>query len=150
MSSLFDLPSWQNGLSATRTGGQHAALSRRGVSDVAGDALSLTGYDVLIDGEQMVIGGTSAVAPLWAALVVRINAINKSPSGFLNAKLYNAKSACNDITLGQQRQLRGIERLGRLHRFRQPECGTKVAAALTAASKAASTAAPAKNPQKQS
>ena len=38
----------------------------RGVPDVAGDADPQTGYQVQVDGSQFVVGGTSAVAPLWA------------------------------------------------------------------------------------
>jgi kumamolisin len=38
----------------------------RGVPDVSGDADPETGYQVRIDGTNTVIGGTSAVAPLWA------------------------------------------------------------------------------------
>jgi kumamolisin len=37
---------------------------------------------------------------LWAALIARINAINGSPSGFVNPKLYGAKTAFRDITEG--------------------------------------------------
>ena len=40
--------------------------------DVAGNADPETGYEVLVDGKRTVIGGTSAVAPLWAALVARL------------------------------------------------------------------------------
>jgi kumamolisin len=46
--------------------------SGRGVPDVAGNADPQTGYQVLVDGSSLVIGGTSAVAPLWAALAVRL------------------------------------------------------------------------------
>ena len=46
--------------------------SGRGVPDVAGNADPQTGYQVLVDGSSEVIGGTSAVAPLWAALVARL------------------------------------------------------------------------------
>ena len=44
----------------------------RGVPDVAGNADPQTGYEVLVDGSRMVIGGTSAVAPLWAGLIARL------------------------------------------------------------------------------
>ena len=44
----------------------------RGVPDVAGNADPDTGYQVLVDGQRTVIGGTSAVAPLWAALIARL------------------------------------------------------------------------------
>ncbi|MGF6374499.1 kumamolisin [Paraburkholderia sp. RAU6.4a] len=100
VSSAFPVPAWQQGLSATATGGGGQPLGGRGVPDVAGDASPLTGYDVLVDGMQTVVGGTSAVAPLWAALIARINAAKGQPAGFVNAKLYKAPGVCNDITQG--------------------------------------------------
>jgi kumamolisin len=50
----------------------------------------------------MVIGGTSAVAPLWAGLIAVANAQNKSTAGFLNPLIYTAKavSSFRDITSG--------------------------------------------------
>ena len=100
VSTVFALPSWQEGLSATLTAGGTETLGMRGVPDVAGDADPQTGYQVLIDGTDTVIGGTSAVAPLWAGLIARLNQAAGSPAGFVNAKLYAAPSACNDITQG--------------------------------------------------
>ncbi|MGF6810951.1 kumamolisin [Paraburkholderia sp. Clong3] len=100
VSSAFPVPAWQQGLSATATGGGSQPLGGRGVPDVAGDASPLTGYDVLVDGMQTVVGGTSAVAPLWAALIARINAAKGQPAGFVNPKLYKAPGVCNDITQG--------------------------------------------------
>ncbi|HZZ09595.1 MAG TPA: S53 family peptidase [Paraburkholderia sp.] len=100
VSRAFPVPVWQKGLSATSSGGGKTALSGRGVPDVAGDASPLTGYSVLIDGAETVVGGTSAVAPLWAALIARINALKGQPAGFINPKLYKAAGVCNDITQG--------------------------------------------------
>ncbi|MGF6853298.1 S53 family peptidase [Paraburkholderia sp. CI3] len=100
VSTAFPVPAWQQGLSVTATGGGSQPLGGRGVPDVAGDASPLTGYDVLVDGMQTVVGGTSAVAPLWAALIARINAAKGQPAGFVNAKLYKAPGVCNDITQG--------------------------------------------------
>jgi kumamolisin len=71
----------------------------RGVPDVAGDADPLTGYRVRVDGEDMVIGGTSAVAPLYAALLAQINAKLGKPAGFVNPKLY-AHGSMRDIVEG--------------------------------------------------
>jgi kumamolisin len=48
----------------------------------------------------MVIGGTSAVAPLWAGLIARINSVKGSPVGFVNPQLYKAPASLNDITQG--------------------------------------------------
>jgi kumamolisin len=100
VSTAFAVPAWQQGLSSTNTEGVQTPLTGRGVPDVAGDASPVTGYDVLIDGSQTVVGGTSAVAPLWAALIARINGAKGQPVGFVNPKLYQAPSAFNDITQG--------------------------------------------------
>src|SRR6185312_4027852 len=73
----------------------------RGVPDVAGDADPATGYQVRVDGHDVVYGGTSAVAPLWAALIAMINQARGGPLGYLNPTLYGAAAhACRDITSG--------------------------------------------------
>ena len=100
VSTAFPVPVWQKGLSATAVHGGKTALSGRGVPDVAGDASPTTGYDVLIDGARTVVGGTSAVAPLWAALIARINSAKGQPAGFVNPRLYQAQGVCKDITQG--------------------------------------------------
>ena len=100
VSALFALPAWQEGLKAARVGAGTLALSRRGVPDVAADASPASGYEVLIDGQRVPVGGTSAVAPLFAGLIARINAQSGKPAGFLNAKLYRSAQAFNDITSG--------------------------------------------------
>ncbi len=100
VSSFFALPSWQSGLTATTSAGQSTTLAMRGVPDVAGDADPETGYDVRIDGSNTVIGGTSAVAPLWAALIARVNQINGKPAGYNNPQLYKKPAALRDITQG--------------------------------------------------
>jgi kumamolisin len=100
VSGVFPLPAWQDGLELTLTSGGKQPLTMRGVPDVSGDADPATGYDVRIDGTNTVIGGTSAVAPLWAALIARINAAKGRPVGFLNPQLYAMSSALNDITSG--------------------------------------------------
>ena len=104
VSAVFATPSFQAGLSATTTAGAATPLAMRGVPDVAGDADPQTGYNVRVDGSDLVIGGTSAVAPLWAGLIALVNAAKGSPVGFVNAALYTAAasgaSPCNDITQG--------------------------------------------------
>jgi kumamolisin len=100
VSSFFALPAWQAGLRAVPKQGQATALSKRGVPDVAGNADPLTGYDVRIDGTNTVIGGTSAVAPLWAALIARINQLSGKPGGYLNPSLYQNRQALRDIIRG--------------------------------------------------
>jgi kumamolisin len=52
-----------------------------------------TGYEVLVDGASAVYGGTSAVAPLWAALVARLAQATGKPFGLLNPLLYQGLAA---------------------------------------------------------
>jgi kumamolisin len=92
-SAVFAAPTWQTGVAGF-------SGTMRGVPDVAGDASPETGYNILVDGEQEVVGGTSAVAPLWAALIVLVNQMNGSPLGFVNPSLYGDESDFNDITQG--------------------------------------------------
>ncbi len=73
--------------------------------DVAGDASPQTGYEVSIAGTATVMGGTSAVAPLWAALIARINAASTAAAGgatagWINPVLYKNPGALRDITQG--------------------------------------------------
>ncbi len=89
-STQFTRPSWQAGNSETG----------RGVPDVSGDADPGTGYDVSVDGEATVIGGTSAVAPLWAGLIALVNQAAGRKVGFVNPVLYAHPTALSDITSG--------------------------------------------------
>jgi kumamolisin len=99
-SSVFALPAWQEGLQLTRTAGGTSPLASRGVPDVSGDASPETGYQVRVDGQNLVFGGTSAVAPLWAGLLARINQLKGEPVGFINPQLYNQPGALRAITQG--------------------------------------------------
>ena len=69
---------------------------------LAGDADPSSGYAVRVDGHDTVIGGTSAVAPLWAALIARLNQALGVPLGFANPLLYQSVAAAtfHDITTG--------------------------------------------------
>ena len=100
VSDFFPAVPWQAGISVELSSGKSSPLKNRGVPDVAGDADPETGYAVRIDGTDTVIGGTSAVAPLWAGLIARINQSAGSPSGYLNPTLYKNQQALRDITLG--------------------------------------------------
>jgi kumamolisin len=100
VSAIFDAPAWQGGLAATPSLGAQTALTMRGVPDVAGDADPASGYQVRVDGQDLVFGGTSAVAPLWAGLIARINATATTPAGFINPALYASPQALRDITAG--------------------------------------------------
>jgi kumamolisin len=92
-SSIFARPDWQS-TDVTQT--------NRGVPDVAGNADPDTGYNILVDGQQEVVGGTSAVAPLWAGLIVLLTQKLNRRVGFINPALYalDQTSVFRDITLG--------------------------------------------------
>jgi kumamolisin len=110
VSDVFAQPSWQSDAGvparAPVSASGPAAGSWRGVPDVAGNADPATGYQVLIDGKAGVYGGTSAVAPLWAALTARLAQATQKRFGLLQPTLYAniapAKPAhgFRDITCG--------------------------------------------------
>jgi kumamolisin len=95
VSDTFPLPAWQANAQVP-----NSPSGGRGVPDVAADADPQTGYQVFVDGTAMVIGGTSAVAPLWAALVCRLAQSLGTPLGLIQPKLYAATSGFRDITQG--------------------------------------------------
>jgi kumamolisin len=97
-STQFPLPAWQASANI-----KPPAKGGRGVPDVAGDADPETGYNILVDGEKMVIGGTSAVAPLWSGLIALLNEKLGKPLGFLQPTLYGlpgTSGALHDIIKG--------------------------------------------------
>ena len=101
ISDFFDPPSYQNGAGVPASANSGGRIGR-GVPDVAGDADPTSGYTTLVDGQAGVIGGTSAVAPLWAGLIALINQGLGNPVGFLNPLLYQnaGNGGFNDITSG--------------------------------------------------
>ncbi|HEY7323905.1 MAG TPA: S53 family peptidase [Streptosporangiaceae bacterium] len=86
ISRTFPLPAWQ---ATAGVPASPAGTAGRGVPDVAGNADPVTGYRVLVDGQQMVIGGTSAVAPLMAALTARLAQAVGAHLGLLQTSLYS-------------------------------------------------------------
>jgi len=76
------------------------------VPDVAGNADPVTGYLVVVDGQRETIGGTSAVAPLWAGLIARLAQATGKRFGLLQPMLYAgaapgaAASGFNDVVQG--------------------------------------------------
>jgi kumamolisin len=102
ISDVFPLPSYQESAGVPPSANSTKNVGR-GVPDVAADADPTTGYSVRVDGQDTVIGGTSAVAPLWAGLVACLNQGLGKPLGFLNPTLYALTSqsgAFRDITSG--------------------------------------------------
>ena len=102
VSENFPLPAYQtNAKVPVSVNPTH--FKGRGVPDVSGDADPATGYQILVDGHNTVFGGTSAVAPLWAALIAALNQQIGKPLGFVNNALHagsTAAKALHDITSG--------------------------------------------------
>ena len=96
----FGVPSYQSAI--TLPDNVDTGKPGRGVPDVAGNADPDTGYSILVDGQQQIVGGTSAVAPLWAGLIVLLNASLGKPVGFLQPQIYvaSASGGFHDITQG--------------------------------------------------
>jgi kumamolisin len=94
VSDQFLLPPYQAtaGVPA-RAGGS----SGRGVPDVAGNADPTTGYQIYSDGQAQVVGGTSAVAPLWAALVSRLAEATGQRFGLIQPALYAGVTPGTDV-----------------------------------------------------
>ena len=99
VSNDFPLPTWQ---ANSNVPAPSVSTGGRGVPDVCGDADPTTGYTIRVDGQTSVIGGTSAVAPLWAGLIAVANQQLGTTVGFINPAIYAAKAAAafHDITQG--------------------------------------------------
>ncbi len=125
----FEAPSWQTGLKATTKAGQGTLLAKRGVPDVAADADPESGYEVRVDGQTVVIGGTSAVAPLWAGLIAIVNAAAGRRSGLINPALYAMPNALRDVTSGDNGGFKASAGWDACTGLGSP-VGTRIAAAL--------------------
>lgn len=107
-SDAFPVPVWQNGHVVHgkhhKSGKPAKKFLGRGVPDVCGVADPQTGYKVRVNGTNMVIGGTSAVAPLWAALVARLAQASNRRFGLMQAIIYGQMASTNtgfhDIVVG--------------------------------------------------
>jgi kumamolisin len=103
VSDVFALPSWQASAKVPAPSNPNGG---RGVPDVAGDADPNSGYTIFVDGSSIVVGGTSAVAPLWAGLIALMNQQIGTSVGFINPKLYDlpgypsSPGPLQDITSG--------------------------------------------------
>jgi len=86
-STLFPVQSWQIG--APNGPG-------RMVPDVSANADPVTGYDIVLHGKSTIVGGTSAVAPLYAGLFAAFG----TKLGFMTPELYLNQVCFNDIVDG--------------------------------------------------
>lgn len=87
ISEFFDVPEFQKSVTLPPSANNDKRVGR-GVPDIAGNASPLTGYRIRVHGSDTVMGGTSAVAPLYAALTLRVNGALGRPVGYLNPFLY--------------------------------------------------------------
>ena len=109
VSDFFALPQFQKNANVPHSVNPGNRIGR-GVPDVSANADENTGYKVRVDGLDTVIGGTSAVAPLMAGLVARLNEKLGTPVGYLNPLLYTTLAdSFNDVTVGN------IDMTGLLH-----------------------------------
>jgi subtilase family serine protease len=105
VSTVYSIPSWQQGLSMTANKG---STTRRNLPDVA-----LTADNVYVtygNGKAGDFGGTSCAAPLWAGFTALINqqaaANGQAPAGFINPAVYaigkgsSYNANFHDITTG--------------------------------------------------
>ncbi len=103
ISATFPPPTWQANANVPPSDNP-GAYKGRGVPDVAGDGDPATGYQVQVDGSSFAVGGTSAVAPLWAGLLALFNQSLGKSVGYLNPNLYQTIAAVSgtfrDITSG--------------------------------------------------
>ena len=87
ISDFFSLPAYQVGAGVPLSAND--GHQGRGIPDIAGNADPASGYDLIVDGSSFGgVGGTSATAPLYAALVALCNARLGRTVGFLNPLLY--------------------------------------------------------------
>jgi kumamolisin len=102
ISTLYSIPSWQSGKGYTYKlypAGTVTALTTRGVPDISAMA---TGYQFYYSSSNTFgnFVGTSAVAPLLAGMMGRINAYSNQRVGFINSTVYANPNVFNDITVG--------------------------------------------------
>jgi kumamolisin len=105
VSDQFALPSWQADAgvparAASQPGGSSASASDvggRGVPDVAGNADPVTGYNIYYGGQAQVVGGTSAVAPLWSALIARLAQATGQRFGLFQPLVYAGVSPGTEV-----------------------------------------------------
>lgn len=102
-SKLFERPPWQLQLGDS---GEGVEAAQRAIPDVAAVADPQCGIRCMMVGKTFPSGGTSAAAPMWAALVARLNQQLGSRVGCLNPILYAhaaASGILNDVTVGDNR-----------------------------------------------
>lgn len=92
---------WNDSPTQSATGGGVSKyFAGRQVPDIAGNADPDTGYEVSIDGQPAVIGGTSAVAPLMLGLHALLWERNGGKTFDMMNLIATNPEACFDVTAG--------------------------------------------------
>ncbi|HEY6623263.1 MAG TPA: S53 family peptidase [Acidimicrobiales bacterium] len=95
MSLLESEPAYQSAVGGSNLG------VRRGVPDVSFDADPNSGFNVIVGGQNTVVGGTSGSSPSWLGIWARTQAAHGGNLGFANATIYaEPATAFNDVVLG--------------------------------------------------
>jgi kumamolisin len=97
VSAHFARPAYQSTANVPAAGRDNAG---RGVPDVAAAGDPATGYIIRAGGKDLVVGGTSAVSPLWAGLTALVNERTGRPAGSPHQRLYATPGALRDIVTG--------------------------------------------------
>jgi kumamolisin len=103
ISDFFPRPHWQGSAEAPQSinPGKHRG---RGLPDGAANACPMTGYRIVFNEKDVVVGGTSVACSLWAGLIALLNQRLSCPVGFLNPLLYGritkVQGAMRNITVG--------------------------------------------------
>jgi kumamolisin len=136
VSDNLAIPSYQSSAKVPKSVNS-GHFAGRGVPDVAGNADPESGYEVRVDGSNTVVGGTSAVAPLWAGLIALFNQKLGKPAGFLNPLLYStvaSNGALHQVTEGNNGAFKAGPGWNACTGLGTPD-GAKILAALGGSSK---------------
>jgi len=101
ISDKFPLPAYQANAKIPKSVNDNKV--RRGVPDIAGDADPVSGFSVVVGGMGGTIGGTSAVAPLFAGYFALVNEACSKPAGFALPLLYGSPAAFRQIVSGDNK-----------------------------------------------
>src|SRR5207244_6097482 len=88
ISTAYEIPVWQRGVNMSANQGSTTMRNIPDVACLADDVI----WVVANNGEQGVVGGTSAAAPLWAGFTALVNqqaaACGRPSVGFINPLIY--------------------------------------------------------------
>jgi kumamolisin len=101
ISDVFPSPAYQVNANIPKSFNDQKV--RRGVPDIAGDADPRSGFSVVVGGIGGTIGGTSAVAPLFAGFFALINEACSKPAGFALPLLYGSAAAFRPVVSGDNK-----------------------------------------------